>query len=138
MTCSSDSEGLSATSGGTGCARTPSLYLRHGPKRAGELAAQAAITRPSLSVLLVAIEKAGLIRRGEVEGDGRGVRLTLSRKGLGAIARVEQRFGRVLEEALEGMASEPLLLLLSELAHKLNAQVDARVNAADPYASSPD
>ena len=32
------------------------------------------------------------------------------------------------------MASEPLLSLLSELAHKLNAQVDARVNAADPYA----
>ena len=51
------------------------LYLRHGPKRAGELAAQAAITRPSLSVLLVALEKAGLIRRSDVEGDGRGVRL---------------------------------------------------------------
>ena len=110
------------------------LYLRHGPKRAGELAAQAAITRPSLSVLLVALERAGLIRRSEVEGDGRGVRLALSRKGLGAIARVEQRFARVLEEALQGMPSEPLLSLLSQLAYNLTDEVDARVNAADPFA----
>jgi DNA-binding MarR family transcriptional regulator len=114
------------------------LYMRHGPKRAGELAAQAAITRPSLSVLLVTLEKAGFIRRSEVEGDGRGVSLALTRKGLGAIARVEQRFGRVLEEALEGMAREPLLSLLSELAHRLNEQVDQRVNAADPYGNAPE
>jgi DNA-binding MarR family transcriptional regulator len=110
------------------------LYLRHGPKRAGELAAQAAITRPSLSVLLVTLEKAGYIRRSQVEGDGRGVSLTLSRKGLSAIARVEQRFGQVLEGAAEGVPRE-LFGLLSQLARRLTDQVDARVNAADPYAA---
>ena len=111
------------------------LYLRHGPKRAGELAAQAAITRPSLSVLLVTLEKAGFIRRSQVEGDGRGVSLTLSRKGLSVIAKVEQRFGQVLEGAAEGLPSE-LFGMLSQLARRLTDQVEARVNAADPFASS--
>ena len=32
------------------------LYLRHGPRRAGELAEQASITRPALSTLITAME----------------------------------------------------------------------------------
>ena len=58
------------------------LYLQHGPKRAGELAAQASITRPSLSTLIANLESRGWIRRSEVDDDGRGVSLELSRKGL--------------------------------------------------------
>src|SRR5204862_5661249 len=57
------------------------LYLRHGPKRAGELAARASITRPSLSTLIASMEKQGLLRRSSVEIDRRGVRLELTRKG---------------------------------------------------------
>jgi DNA-binding MarR family transcriptional regulator len=109
------------------------LYLRHGPKRAGELAAQAAITRPSLSVLLVAVEKAGLIRRHEVEGDARGVRVALTRKGLSAIARVEQRFARVLDDVADHADRERLVSVLSELARGLTKQVERRVRAADPF-----
>jgi DNA-binding MarR family transcriptional regulator len=109
------------------------LFLRHGPKRAGELAAHAAITRPSLSVLLVALEKAGLIRRHEVEGDARGVRAALTRKGLAAIARVEQRFARVLHEVTADADRERLVSSLSELARCLTKQVEQRVRAADPF-----
>jgi DNA-binding MarR family transcriptional regulator len=109
------------------------LYLRHTKKRAGELAAQAAITRPSLSVLLVALEKAGLIRRSEVDGDGRGVQLELTRKGLTTIERMEKRFAEVLESAASEADKPRLYAALSELAIDLTDQVEARVREADPY-----
>lgn len=111
------------------------LYLRHGPKRAGELAAQAAITRPSLSVLLVALEKAGFVSRGQVDGDGRGVRIELTRKGLTTIERVEGRFGEVLEDATQsaGVDRPQLTAALAKLAVGLTDQVEQRVRVADPF-----
>src|SRR5690349_24059202 len=65
------------------------LYLRHGPKRAGELAVRASITRPSLSTLVSGLERQGFVQRAVVDGDRRGVRLELTREGLRAIDRVE-------------------------------------------------
>jgi DNA-binding MarR family transcriptional regulator len=109
------------------------LYLRHAPKRAGELAAQAAITRPSLSVLLVALEKSGFIRRQEVDGDGRGVQLELTRKGVATIERMEKRFAEVLDDAAAEADKPRLIAALSELAIDLTDQVEARVRDADPY-----
>jgi DNA-binding MarR family transcriptional regulator len=103
------------------------LYLRLGPKRAGELAAQASITRPTLSTLIAALEKQGLVRRTEVDADRRGVRLELSKKGLAAIARVEKRFGEVFDDATTNCDRPRLLDTLEELAHELTEQVEARV-----------
>src|SRR5215510_366657 len=75
------------------------LYLRHGPKRAGELATHASVTRPALSTLIAGMEQSGLIRRNAVQADRRGVRLEITRKGLDTIERVEERFGRVFDDA---------------------------------------
>ena len=105
------------------------LYLRHGPKRAGELAAQASITRPSLSTLIANLESRGWIRRREVDDDGRGVSLELSRKGFGAIVRVEKRFGEVFESASSDCNAERLGNALNELAGHLTHQIEARVRA---------
>ena len=103
------------------------LYLRHGPKRAGELAAQASITRPSLSTLIGALEKQGLVRRTTVDADRRGVRLELSKKGLAAIERVERRFTEVFDDATTECDRPRLLDALEELARVLNDQIEARV-----------
>jgi DNA-binding MarR family transcriptional regulator len=107
------------------------LYLRHGPRRAGELAAQASITRPSMSTMIAGLEKQALVARTAVDADRRGVRLELTRKGLAAIARVERRFSVILDDASQGCERERLLLALEELARELNTQVATRARADD-------
>ena len=103
------------------------LYLRHGPKRAGELAAQASITRPSLSTLIAALDKQGLVQRTSVNADRRGVRLELTKKGLATIARVEERFGEIFDDASVNCERGRLLDALEELTAELNEQIEARV-----------
>jgi DNA-binding MarR family transcriptional regulator len=107
------------------------LYLRHGPKRAGELAARASITRPSLSTLIAAMEKQGVLRRSSVDVDKRGVHLELTRKGEAAIERVENRFGEIFEDAAKDCDRERLVESLNELTKVLNEQIEARVRPED-------
>jgi len=107
------------------------LYLRHGPRRAGELAARASITRPSLSTLIAAMEKQGVIRRDSVDDDRRGVRLELTRKGLQAIERIEARFGEIFDDASKDCDRARLLDALEELTRSLNDQIEARVRPDD-------
>jgi DNA-binding MarR family transcriptional regulator len=107
------------------------LYLRHGPRRAGELAARASITRPTLSTLIAALERMGLLRRESVDADRRGVRLELTRKGLSTIERVETRFGEIFDDAARDCDRARLLEALNELTHVLNDQIEARVRPED-------
>jgi DNA-binding MarR family transcriptional regulator len=103
------------------------LYLRHGPKRAGELATQASMTRPALSALIAAMEQARLIRRRSVASDRRGVRLELARRGSEALEKLEARFTRVLDDVSENLDRDGLVDALSALCSELNSQVDSRV-----------
>jgi DNA-binding MarR family transcriptional regulator len=107
------------------------LYLRHGPKRAGELAAQASITRPSLSTLISTLERKGLTRRIAVDADKRGVGLELTPRGLRAIDEAEARFGEILDDATRDCDRTLLLDALAELAIVLSAQLESRVRADD-------
>jgi DNA-binding MarR family transcriptional regulator len=107
------------------------LYLRHGPKRAGELAARASITRPTLSTLIATLERLGLLRREAVDADKRGVRLELTRKGLATIERMELRFGEIFDDAARGCDRPRLLDALNELTHVLNDQIESRVRPED-------
>ena len=105
------------------------LYLRHGPKRAGELAAQASITRPSLSTLISGLERQGLVERATVDDDRRGVRLELTSNGLAAISRIEHRFGEVFDVATRGCEHPRLTDALDELARELTQQIESRARA---------
>jgi DNA-binding MarR family transcriptional regulator len=107
------------------------LYLRHGPRRAGELAVRASITRPTLSTLIAALERQGLVRRDAVDADKRGVRLELTRKGLAMIERVEGRFGEIFDDAARDCDRGRLLDALNELTRVLNDQIEARVRPED-------
>ena len=57
------------------------LFLKRGPKRAGELAVEAAIRKPTASGLIADMEKRGLIARKPDKDDGRSVKLNLTPKG---------------------------------------------------------
>src|SRR3954447_23676850 len=105
------------------------LYLRHGPVRAGELAVHSSMTRPALSILINTLQKAGLIERSTVSADRRGVRLELTRKGQATLVRVEERFGRVFDDATEGCDRERLVLGLTEVTRHLTRNIESRVRA---------
>jgi DNA-binding MarR family transcriptional regulator len=107
------------------------LYLRHGSRRAGELAVRASITRPTLSTLIATLERQGLLRRASVDADKRGVRLELTRKGLATIERVESRFGEIFDDAAKDCDRPRLLEALNELTHVLNDQIESRVRPED-------
>jgi DNA-binding MarR family transcriptional regulator len=109
------------------------LYLRHGPKRAGELATHASVTRPALSTLIAGMEQVGLIRRNAVQADRRGVRLEITRKGLETIERVEERFGRVFEDATKALDRDGLIDQLGALCRQLTLEMESRVRADVSY-----
>jgi DNA-binding MarR family transcriptional regulator len=105
------------------------LYLRHGPRRAGELAAQASITRPSLSTLIAGLERQGFVERASVDDDRRGVRLELTDSGMRAIAQIDERFGEVFDSATARCDYPRLLDALDELTRELTQQIEARARA---------
>jgi DNA-binding MarR family transcriptional regulator len=108
------------------------LYLRYGPKRAGELATHASVTRPALSTLIAGMEEARLIRRSSVDGDRRGVRLEITRKGLDTIEQAEERFGLVFDEMAASLDREGLVQSLEALCKQLTLELEARVRP-DPF-----
>lgn len=103
------------------------LYLRYGPKRAGELATHASVTRPALSTLIAGMEENKLIRRSSVQADKRGVKLEITKRGLDVLDKTEERFGRVFEEAAHGLDREGLIDVLGALCKQLTIDIESRV-----------
>lgn len=103
------------------------LYLRYGPKRAGELATHASVTRPALSTLIAGMEENKLIRRMSVQADKRGVKLEITKRGLDVLDKTEERFGRVFEEAAHGLPREELIDVLGALCKQLTIDIESRV-----------
>jgi DNA-binding MarR family transcriptional regulator len=103
------------------------LFLRHGPKRAGELAARAAIQRPTLTSLVDGLEKDGRIRRVQVEADRRGVRLELSDAGLVAMQSVEEKLSTLLEGLCEMGDKDEILDGFMGIARILDGEVEKRL-----------
>ncbi len=103
------------------------LFLRHGPKRAGELAARAAIQRPTLTSLVDGLEKDGRLRRVQVEADRRGVRLELTEGGVQAMRGIEGRLSDLLEELCEKGDKDEILNGFMEMACVLDREVDERL-----------
>jgi DNA-binding MarR family transcriptional regulator len=105
------------------------LFLRHGPKRAGELAARAAIQRPTLTSLVDGLEKDGRLRRVQVEADRRGVRLELTETGMRDMRNVEATLSSVLEGLVEGEDAAEILKAFTKLARILDGEVEKRLQS---------
>ncbi|HEY4345367.1 MAG TPA: MarR family transcriptional regulator [Parvibaculum sp.] len=107
------------------------LFLKRGPKRAGELAVEAAITKPTASGLIGDMEKRGLISRAPDAEDGRSVMLKLTPKGLKKHREFELALTRFLPSLLEKGDAERMLEAFSELAYIIDGRrSDGPVDAA--------
>jgi DNA-binding MarR family transcriptional regulator len=72
-------------------------------ERASRIAEQAAVSRPSLTGLLDGLETRGWVRRVDVTGDRRGVRLEVTPAGTAALAEAEQAMAGALADVLDAV-----------------------------------
>lgn len=100
------------------------LFLKRGPKRAGELAVEAAIRKPTASGLIADMEKRGLIVRQPDAKDGRSIKLSLTSKGLEKHRLFELALAKYLPSLLDQGDSEGMLEAFSELAYIIDNQRD--------------
>lgn len=97
------------------------LYLkRRGPTRAGDLASDSGIGRPTASALIGEMERRGLIVREPDAEDGRSVLLRLSPKGVARHAAFERELARVLTALMPPVESDAILEGLSQLAYRID------------------
>ncbi len=103
------------------------LFLRHGPKRAGELAARAAIKRPTLTAIVAGLEKEGRLSRIADDSDGRGGRIEITPQGRAALGEAEYALGQVMDELCNLGDYETLLGALDDLASIVDAETFRRI-----------
>lgn len=56
-------------------------FIAASPQRASELAGRASVSKPTLTSLIDGLAERGLVRREQVEGDRRGIRLEVTEEG---------------------------------------------------------
>lgn len=108
------------------------VFLRAGPRRAGELAASAAIKRPTLTALVDGLVREGHIRRAPVEADRRGIRLELTEAGEQALLATDRALGGVVEALAQRGDPEPILDGLGALAEVMDREAERRLDASRP------
>jgi DNA-binding MarR family transcriptional regulator len=112
------------------------LFLRHGPRRAGELAAKVAIKRPTLTALVAGLEKEKRLRRIADEDDGRGVRIELTSAGLEALEDIELRLSMTVDKICDLGERESILGALDQLSRIVDDEVRRRLQSGDGPASA--
>jgi DNA-binding MarR family transcriptional regulator len=76
------------------------------PERASRIAERAAVSRPSLTGLLDGLEARGWVTRADVEGDRRGVLLTVTPAGNRMLADGERAIAGALGDLLDHAAAD--------------------------------
>lgn len=84
---------------------------RRGPQQVGALASLLAVTAPTVSDAIAALERKGLVRRGPVCRDARGVEVRLTPKGRKAAGR-QAGWSDVFRQAVHTIAPEEKAVLL--------------------------
>jgi len=103
------------------------VFLRAGPRRAGELAASAAIKRPTLTALVDGLVREGRIRRVPVEADRRGIRLELTELGEQALQATDAALAGLVEELARGGDTDAILDGLHALAAVMDREAERRI-----------
>ena len=76
-------------------------FVATAPERASRLAAQVDVTKATLTGVLDALEAHGWIVREDVEGDRRGVTLSVTAGGMSVLEAADEAMGEWLLEVLE-------------------------------------
>ena len=93
------------------------LYLLGGSRRAGELAAANAVTKPTVSAMITSLRQQGWVADVVDEtGDGRVTRVELTPEGRARLARFEQELADRMEELVPGVDRADMRRFLGELA----------------------
>ena len=88
------------------------LYLLGGSRRAGELAAANAVTKPTVSAMINGLRQQGWVADAVDEtGDGRVTRVELTEAGRARLARFEEELAERMEELVPGVDRRPAGLL---------------------------
>ncbi len=82
------------------------LYLLGGSRRAGELAAANAVTKPTVSSMINGLRQHGWVADAVDEGDGRVTRVELTPAGRERLAAFEGELAERMEELLPGVNLE--------------------------------
>ena len=106
-------------------------FLRDGPKRAGELAARAAIKRPTLTALVDTLEKEERLQRIADECDGRGVQAEITEKGHDDLEAVESALCAVVEELCRLGNYEEMLNMIDHLSERVEVEVERRLKKVE-------
>ncbi|MHB1535367.1 MAG: MarR family winged helix-turn-helix transcriptional regulator [Acidimicrobiales bacterium] len=76
------------------------VFVAERPQRASALATKVDVRRATLSAIVSGLERAGLLRRVAVEGDGRGVQLQLTPAGRAVLVEAEESLARHLSQVM--------------------------------------
>ncbi|MDA8267614.1 MAG: MarR family transcriptional regulator [Actinomycetota bacterium] len=76
------------------------VFVADRPERASALAVKVDVRRATLSAIVGGLERAGLLQRVAVEGDGRGVQLQVTPEGRAALAMVDDTLGSRLADVI--------------------------------------
>ncbi len=92
------------------------LYLLGGSRRAGELAAANAVTKPTVSSMLTSLRQQGWVTDvGDEGGDGRVTRVELTAEGRARVARFEEELADRMEELVPGVERTTMRSFLGQL-----------------------
>ncbi len=97
----------------------------HGPLRLGELACREAVTPPTMSRVLAALDERGFIVRTPDPRDGRSTQVALSEAGRQSLARVRSQRTALLDARLErlpGPQRDALIAALPALEALVNEE----------------
>jgi DNA-binding MarR family transcriptional regulator len=99
-----------------------SVLIFGGPQSLSELASAEQVTLPTMSKLVAAMEREGLVRRERDPGDGRAVRLHATAKGRRVIERGRERRLALLESLLHDASAREV-----EIVRQAAEIVDSRM-----------
>lgn len=106
------------------------LYLRDGPKRAGQVAAAIEIAKPTASLVLNALRDRGWIEN-VADTDGRATTVVMTADGWARMHAFEARLSDILSELLDAPALEALSGLMGEVYEQLGRSKDRRLGGLE-------
>lgn len=96
------------------------LYLIEQPMRPGELARLLAVSRPTATGMIRALEQRQWVRRESLDEDRRGVRVRVTARGRQAVSAVDER----LQQLLRGLGKDAGLPALLSTLEALREPID--------------
>jgi DNA-binding MarR family transcriptional regulator len=100
------------------------LYLMSGARRAGELAAANAVSRPTVSAMISGLREEGWVEEQVDPDDGRVTKIVLTKAGRDRVRRFEADLAKRMEALLPGVDHAEMRTALADLyqAHSITRQ----------------